>query len=109
MRHHFAQPAREEVPSVPRPDPLGVKAFDQLSDDCLNAPPLLHQPKRPSLLLPLSRTIGCEQAQTLPGQFLTQGRTPVVAITQGPTPCLLQQPPGHRQLMHISWPPEQAN
>src|SRR5437763_2789158 len=102
MRHHLAQPAREEVPSVTRPYSFGVEAFDQLPDDCFNAPPLLHQKERPSLLLPSRRTIGREQTQTLCGQLLAQDRTPVVAISQGPTACICKQAFSHHQLVDMS-------
>src|SRR4051794_13914757 len=102
MRHHFAQPAREEVPPVTRPYSFGVESFDQLSNDCFNASPLLHQKERPSLLLSFRRTIRCKQAQTLSSQLLRERRTPIVAISQGPAFGVLQQSLGHRQLMHIS-------
>src|SRR5437763_5824574 len=99
MRHHFAQPAREEVPPITRPDPFGVEAFDQLTDDRFNASPLLYQKERPPFLLSFRRTIRRKKLQALPGQSLTQRRTPVVAISQGPARGLLQQSLGHWQLM----------
>src|SRR5205085_1411571 len=109
MRHHFAQPAREEVPPVTRPYPFGMEAFDQLSDDCFNAPSLLDQKERPMRLFPLGRAIWCKQAQALPGKLFAHDWTPIVAITQSPTFSSLQQPLGHRQLMHISWRQVQAH
>src|SRR5947209_17773158 len=102
MRHHFAQPAREEVPPVPRPDSLGMEALDQLTDDRFNAPSLLNQKERPSSLLTFGRTIGRKQVQPLLNQFLSQGRTPIVAISQRPATCIFQKALGDWQLMHIS-------
>src|SRR5918911_1983030 len=103
MRQDFAQPTREEVPPVTRPDPLGVEALDQLPDDCFNASSLLHQKERPTLLLTFGRTIRNQKAQSLFSQLLTQGRTPVVAISQRPAARTFKQALGHRQLVHMSW------
>lgn len=102
MRHHLAQPARAEVPRVARPDSFGVEAFNQLPNNVLNPPSLLYQEERPSLLLPPRRAIGREKMQTLSGQLPAQDRAPVVAISQNPTLCSLQQSFRDRQLMRIS-------
>ncbi len=66
------------------PDPLGMKPFDQLSDQGLNASSFLDQPTRPRTPLPTGRFIGSQEVGTLLAQMFGEPRTPIIAVGQDP-------------------------
>ena len=70
------------MPVIARPDPLGLKALDQLADDRLNASPGIDQPAGPGLRIALCPTIGGHDGEPASVPVRSELGTPVVPIPQ---------------------------
>ena len=72
VTEHLAQPARAEMPEVPRPGALAPVALDQWREHRFDPPTLRHQPARPRRRLVLRRLEGREERDAMAQQLAAQ-------------------------------------